>query len=220
MYQKYNSHPYPYGYGVYGAYGHNGFCGMQPCPYWVNAVGYGANYPVNSLQTGNAAAPSRLRDYGPQPIALNIDEAASQNTAFRSAVWTGEHLQVTLMSLNPGEDIGLEMHPDVDQFLRIEDGRGRVQMGDNENNLDYEENVSEDYAIMIPAGSWHNLINIGNTPLKLYSIYAPPEHPRETVHETKQDSIDAEEGSSSGRNIDSTSGNISRRNNSGRFSNR
>lgn len=99
------------------------------------------------------------------------------------------------MSIGVGEDIGLEVHPDVDQFLRIEEGQGLVQMGDTENDLNFERRVSEDYAIMVPAGKWHNLINTGNKPIKLYTIYAPPEHPFGTIHQTKADAMAAEEGS-------------------------
>ena len=94
----------------------------------------------------------------------------------------------------------LEMHPDDDQFIRIEDGRGFVQMGDIENMLDFEEMVYDDYIFIIPAGKWHNIINIGDKPVKLYAIYAPPEHPFGTVHDTKQDAeneelVDIEEDS-------------------------
>lgn len=94
---------------------------------------------------------------------------------------------MTLMSINPGEDIGLETHPHVDQFLRLEQGQGMVQMGKEKNNLTFSQNVSDDFAIIIPAGTWHNLTNTGSTPLKLYSIYAPPNHPFATVHATKAD---------------------------------
>jgi mannose-6-phosphate isomerase-like protein (cupin superfamily) len=97
------------------------------------------------------------------------------------------------MCIDVGEDIGLEIHPDLDQFLRIEQGQGLVMMGDRRNRLDFQEKVCDDYAIVIPAGKWHNLINTGNVPLKLYSIYAPPQHPRGTVHETKEDAQAAEE---------------------------
>jgi mannose-6-phosphate isomerase-like protein (cupin superfamily) len=96
------------------------------------------------------------------------------------------------MSINVGEDIGLEIHPNVDQFLRIEQGQGIVQMGKSKDNLNFERKVYDDSAIMIPAGTWHNAINIGNIPLKLYSIYAPPRHPRGTVHVTKADAMAAE----------------------------
>ncbi|MGD6856015.1 cupin domain-containing protein [Bacillus infantis] len=126
-----------------------------------------------------------LKDYGPNPFVVNINEATKQNKNFRTALWTGKHLQLTLMSLKPGENIGLERHNNLDQFLRIEKGQGVVQMGKKKNNLDFRRNVYDDSAIFIPAGTWHNLTNTGNTSLKLYSIYAPPNHPFGTVHQTK-----------------------------------
>jgi mannose-6-phosphate isomerase-like protein (cupin superfamily) len=98
------------------------------------------------------------------------------------------------MSINPGDDIGLEMHPNVDQFIRVEEGNGIVRMGNSRNNLDFEEKVEDDFAIIIPAGKWHNVINTGNKPLKVYSIYAPPNHPHSTVHVTKEDAEAAEDG--------------------------
>lgn len=131
-----------------------------------------------------------LRDYGPNPYVVNIHKATEQNYFYRIALWTGEHLQVTLMSINPREDIGLEIHNDFDQFIRIEEGQGIVMMGNSPNNLFFQEKVYEDYAILIPAGTWHNLINTGCTPLKLYSIYAPPAHPHGTIHRTKKDAAD------------------------------
>jgi len=115
-----------------------------------------------------------------------------QNNNFRTALWTGTYIQLTLMSINVGDEIGLEMHPDIDQFIRIEEGEGMVMMGDFEDNLDFQMRVDDDYIIIIPAGKWHNLINIGNQPIKLYSIYAPPQHPHGTVHETKFDAEAAE----------------------------
>lgn len=135
-----------------------------------------------------------LKDYGREPFVININEATNTNNTFRTALWTGSQFQVTLMSLDVGEDIGLEMHPDVDQFLRVEQGQGNVRMGNTKNNLTFEENVYDDSAIIIPAGTWHNLTNTGPIPLKLYSIYAPPNHPFGTVHPTKRDAIAAEEG--------------------------
>jgi mannose-6-phosphate isomerase-like protein (cupin superfamily) len=127
-----------------------------------------------------------LKDYGPEPFVINIEEAAKQNDYYRTALWTGNHLQLTLMSLKVGEDIGLEVHPHVDQFIRIEDGQGFVKMGDRKDKLDLQQKVYDGSAFIIPAGKWHNLINTGNTPLKLYSIYAPPQHPHGTVHQTKE----------------------------------
>jgi len=135
-----------------------------------------------------------FKDQGKQPYVINIEEAAKRNRTFRNALWTGKHLQVTLMSIGVGEDIGLEVHHHVDQFIRIERGQGLVQIGDTKNNLSYEKRVSDNHAIMVPAGKWHNVTNTGNAPLKLYTIYAPPEHPFGTVHETKADAMKAEEG--------------------------
>jgi mannose-6-phosphate isomerase-like protein (cupin superfamily) len=153
---------------------------------------YRYQYPINLNVPINNFRNILLTDYGPNPFVANINEATKQNNTYRTALWTGEHLQVTLMSLNVGEDIALEMHPDVDQFLRIEQGQGIVQMGTSKENLNFKSNVYDDSAILIPAGTWHNLTNTGNIPLKLYSIYAPPNHPFGTVHVTKTDAMGAE----------------------------
>lgn len=91
------------------------------------------------------------------------------------------------MSLGLGEEIGLEVHDDNDQFLRIESGKALIKMGKAKDELSFEMEAEEDFAIIIPAGMWHNIINIGKEKLKLYSIYAPPEHPHGTIHITKQD---------------------------------
>ena len=141
-------------------------------------------YPTNNMQ--------QIEDYGPYPFAVNIEQITKGNNTFRTALWTGNNLQLTLMSLLPGEDIGLEMHPNTDQFIRIENGKGLVMMGDNKDTPDFQQTVSADSAFVIPAGKWHNLINIGLKPLKLYSIYAPVEHPFGTVHKTKADAEAAE----------------------------
>ena len=175
-------------------------------PYNVNVPVY--NYGSQSVQWGfpneiahansfrfpNVDGNILLKDYGPNPYSVNINEATKQNNTYRTALWTGNQLQVTLMSLNAGEDIGLEMHPNVDQFLRLEQGQGIVQMGSSKDNLSYERNVFDDSAIMIPAGTWHNLTNTGNIPLKPYSIYAPPNHPFGTVQVTKADAMAGEGG--------------------------
>lgn len=133
-----------------------------------------------------------LKDYGRTPFVVNIDQATKQNNNYRTALWTGKHFQVTLMSINVGEDIGLEVHPTTDQFIRIEEGQGLVQMGDSKDRLDFQAMAYDDYAIMIPAGKWHNVINTGNQPLKIYVIYAPPEHPFGTIHETKANAMASE----------------------------
>ena len=137
--------------------------------------------------------PINLMDYGPEPFAVNIEEETVENNNYRTALWTGNNLQLTLMSINVGEDIGLEIHTTHDQFLRIEEGNGVIQMGNSRDNLDFQRRVRDGFAIIIPAGKWHNLINTGDTPIKLYSIYAPPQHPHGTVHATKEIAEKAEE---------------------------
>lgn len=129
----------------------------------------------------------QLIDYGPNAFVVDIEEVTEQNANFRLALWTGRHLQLTLMSLNPGESIGLEGHENTDQFIRIEEGVGLIQIGDSPENLAFARKVYPDYALIIPAGKWHNLTNTGSKPLKLYSIYAPVEHPFGTVQRTKPD---------------------------------
>lgn len=123
-------------------------------------------------------------DFGPRPYVINIACATEKNPYFRRAIWTGCHLQVTLMCIPPCGEIGLEIHPETDQFLCIEQGRGIVLTGKCREALDQQQFCQND-AIFIPAGTWHNLINTGTTPLKLYSIYAPPQHPHGVVHRTK-----------------------------------
>lgn len=134
----------------------------------------------------------RLKDHGNEPFVVDINEAAEQNDSFRTAIWTGNHLQVTLMSIDVGDSIGLEMHPHVDQFLRIEEGDALVEMGKSKDELDFVTYVDDDWAIIVPAGTWHNVTNTGNVPLKLYSIYAPPNHPFGTIHQTKAEAMAAE----------------------------
>lgn len=157
--------------------------------YWNQNVNHNWNgyYYSRNYDNGNLI----LMDYGKQPYVVNIEQATKQNSTYRTAIWTGKHFQVTLMSINVGDDIGLEVHPTTDQFLRIEEGQGFVQMGDSKDQLDFQEMVRDDYAIMVPAGKWHNITNTGNTPLKLYVIYAPPEHPFGTVHQTKAEAMSA-----------------------------
>ena len=105
-----------------------------------------------------------------KPYVKDIDKDTLDNEDYRRVVFTGEHFQLVLMSILPGEDIGGEVHPSTVQFFRIEGGRGKAIIDGNE----YE--ITEDYAITIPAGSEHNIINTGDEPLKLYSLYAPAEH--------------------------------------------
>lgn len=91
------------------------------------------------------------------------------------------------MSIPFGGDIGLEVHPDNDQFLRIEEGKGRVQMGPSKDQLTYDRQVEDDWVILVPAGTWHNVTNIGDEPMQLYALYGPPDHKHGTVHKTQAD---------------------------------
>jgi mannose-6-phosphate isomerase-like protein (cupin superfamily) len=135
---------------------------------------------------------STFTDEGPNPFVIDIEDATLANENYRTALWTGQHLQMTLMAIEPGHDVGLEVHPDRDQFLRLESGRGRVQMGPAEGDLPFDRDVEGDWAILVPAGMWHNVTNIGEEPMKLYALYGPPEHPHGTVHATKAESDAAE----------------------------
>lgn len=133
-----------------------------------------------------------MEDHGPDPYVVNIEELTLENENFRTTAWTGSYLQMTLMTIQPGEDIGLEVHDDHDQFLRIEQGTARVEMGTSQANL-RSWDAEDDFAIFVPAGIWHNITNTGEETLKLYSIYAPPEHEHGTVHATREEA-DAAEG--------------------------
>ncbi|GAB2546290.1 mannose-6-phosphate isomerase-like protein (cupin superfamily) [Gracilibacillus alcaliphilus] len=144
-------------------------------------------YNLSGFSSSNKQAGQYTADQGKRPYIVNIAEAAKRNQTYRTAIWTGEYLQVTLMCIAAGDDIGLEIHPDTDQFLRLEQGQGLVLMGDRQDHLPFQQFVCEDYAIFVPAGAWHNVINIGEQPLKLYSIYAPPHHPFGTIEQTKVD---------------------------------
>lgn len=115
----------------------------------------------------------------------NIEEATTGNTYFREALFTGTALQLTVMSLEPGEEIGVEMHDDRDQFIRVESGRATVTLGPSKDEVTETHHLEDDWAVIVPGGTWHNVVNDADQNLKLYSIYAPPEHPAGTVHKTK-----------------------------------
>ncbi len=122
----------------------------------------------------------------------NVERETLENDNFRTVVFTGDRMQLTVMRLAPGEEIGVEMHDHLDQFLRIEQGSGRVTFGPSADQVDEEHDVSDDWAVVVPGGVWHNVINTGTGDLKLYSLYAPPEHPDGTVHRTKAEADAAE----------------------------
>lgn len=129
---------------------------------------------------------SKPTDNGSNPCVINMEQAI-QNQNFRTTVWTGCYLQMTLMCIPECEEIGLEIHTDTDQFIRIEQGKAVVKMGRCKNQFDFQQTICEGDGVFIPAGTWHNIINTENNPLKVSSIYAPPNHLKGTIHQTKVD---------------------------------
>lgn len=130
--------------------------------------------------------------------ADNIEERTKENKTFRTVLWTGQHSELTLMSIEPGGEIGLEVHPNIDQFLRIEAGQAQLKAGPTKDDLRESHDVRAEWAFIVPAGTWHNVINTGTEPLKLYTVYSPANHAPGTVHATKADA-DAAERAEHGR---------------------
>ena len=130
-------------------------------------------------------ASSKQKDHGPEPYSLNLAEFAKMNTNFREAVWTGDLLQLFVMSLKPQEEIGLEEHEDTDHFFYVIEGNGLIQMGPEDTNINYHKSIGPGSAIFVPKAEWHNIINNGSKPLKILVLYAPPHHDHGTVHKTK-----------------------------------
>jgi mannose-6-phosphate isomerase-like protein (cupin superfamily) len=134
-----------------------------------------------------------IADIGPKPNSFDLETATTENANYRTVAWTGRYLQVTLMSIPPGADIGLEAHPETDQFLRLDAGRGRVQMGPAEDDLSFEQELSDGWCVLVPAGTWHNVTNIGDDPMRLYTVYAPVHHAPGRVQPTAADAEREEE---------------------------
>lgn len=122
----------------------------------------------------------------------NIEKETVENSTFRTVLFTGANMQLTVMSIPPGGEIGLEMHDHLDQFLRIEQGSGKLLLGPSEDEVAETHELSDDWAVIVPGGTWHNVVNTGDGDLRIYSLYSPPEHPDGTVHLTKADA-DADE---------------------------
>jgi mannose-6-phosphate isomerase-like protein (cupin superfamily) len=120
-------------------------------------------------------------------FVADIEDLTEENTDFRHVLYTGKNLQLVLMAIKPGEEIGEEVHEDRDQFFRVEKGKGEVLIDGNRSK------IKSDDAIIVPAGARHNIVNTGGKPLQLYTLYAPPEHRDGTVHVTKADAEAAEE---------------------------
>ncbi|GMA33174.1 cupin domain-containing protein [Litorihabitans aurantiacus] len=133
-----------------------------------------------------------ITDNGPQPNAFDIETATTENADYRRVAWTGKHLQVVLMSIEPGNAIGLEVHHGTDQFLRIDAGRGVVKMGPDKDDLSFQQEVGDGWSIQVPAGTWHDVENTGDEPLRLYTVYAPTHHAQGIVQATADDA-DADE---------------------------
>jgi mannose-6-phosphate isomerase-like protein (cupin superfamily) len=119
--------------------------------------------------------------HGVKGYCDDIEQRTIENQDFRRVLYTGKNLQLVLMTLQPGEEIGAEVHEDRDQFFRFEQGTGVVDIDGAENR------VEDDFAVIVPAGARHNVRNTGSAPLKLYTIYGPPEHKDGIVQSTKEE---------------------------------
>jgi mannose-6-phosphate isomerase-like protein (cupin superfamily) len=140
-----------------------------------------------------------IKDIGPQPQSFDLEQATLENENYRTVVWSGRYLQVTLMSIPVGGDIGLESHPDTDQFLRLDAGRGRVQMGPAKDQFTFDKEVSDGWCILVPAGTWHNVTNVGDEPMQIYAIYAPAHHKPGKIHKRSEERRGGKEGPSKRR---------------------
>lgn len=120
-------------------------------------------------------------------FVINIEDATKENENFRKVLYTGKNSQLVLMSLKPGQEIGAEVHEEHDQFFRFEKGAGKVIIDEN------EYAIEDDFAVIVPAGANHNVINTGDKDLKLYTIYSPPEHQDQIVRATKEEAEAQEE---------------------------
>jgi len=126
-----------------------------------------------------------IEDIGPRPQAFDLETETLKNPNYRTVAWSGAYLQVTLMSIPVGGDIGLEKHPETDQFIRLDGGKGRAQMGPSKDQLTFDQEVADGWCVLVPAGSWHNVTNIGDEPMQVYTVYAPQHHQPGKVQKTK-----------------------------------
>jgi mannose-6-phosphate isomerase-like protein (cupin superfamily) len=122
----------------------------------------------------------------------DIERLTLDNDTFRTVVHTGDHAQLVVMRLLPGEEIGWERHGHLDQFIRLEQGTARLDLGRTADAVDEQHEVVADWAFIVPAGTWHNVVNTGDGDVRLYTVYSPPEHPAGTVHATKAEADAAE----------------------------
>jgi mannose-6-phosphate isomerase-like protein (cupin superfamily) len=141
-------------------------------------------------QGGQPPHQTQMRSDGGAAVkgfVADIEELTDENPNFRRVLYTGKHLQLVLMALRPSEEIGEEVHPDTDQFFRIEKGKGEVRINGEPTK------IKDGDAVLVPAGARHNIVNTGSEPLQLYTLYGPPEHRDGTVHVTKADAERAKE---------------------------
>ena len=129
---------------------------------------------------------TEMRDRGNEPIVFDIRKEAFMTPDFRTALWTGGNLQLTVMTIPKGEEIGVEMHESLDQLIGVISGAGEVSFGNRENYLAPPIPLDAHSVVLVPAGTYHNVKNVGNTPLKLYSVYAPRAHKFGTVEKSKE----------------------------------
>lgn len=125
-----------------------------------------------------------MADHGPNPFVVNIEDRTLGNSLFRDTLWSGKYLQLTVMTIPPGGEVGGEIHDDHDQFIRVEEGTAQVVMGTSAEEITFDEQIGDDWVALIPAGVYHNILNAGDAALKLYSLYGPPEHRPGTQHAT------------------------------------
>lgn len=133
--------------------------------------------------TGDDNPMPEIMDKGNDAQIFNISRLARDNRYYRIVAWTGEHMQLALMSIPQGKETGPEVHEGEDQFIRVERGVGEVYMGRAEGRITTRAIIDDNYAVIVPAGVWHNIKNIGKGELKLSTIYAPPHHPYGDIEE-------------------------------------
>ena len=160
---------------------------LAACPQLISVAG-----PVPHHSHTKGIRDNDHQRHRPPPNAFKIEAATRENDNYRVVAWTGRHLQVTLMTIPVGESIGLEAHPDTDQFLRIGSGHGKAVMGPPEDQLDFEQAVSDGSSIQVPAGMWHDVINTGDEPFRLCAIDAPSHHAAGAVQATSTDAANDE----------------------------
>lgn len=130
-----------------------------------------------------------IKDFGGKVHVMNVKDIAKENETFRTAIWTGTKLQMTVMTIAAGVEMGIEVHNTEDQIYRIEKGEGRFESGATKENLDNSVNFEKGDSIFVPAGEWHNIINTGAKAIKMSSVYGPAHHAFGTVHATAADDV-------------------------------